>query len=72
MSAVIIDLNPKLAQKQAATAAARFVTAHGTDRCVICYRDTGIPSDTMVDYRPFYTEAGQCCRECALSVHNEP
>lgn len=47
-----------------------FVSGCGTDLCVICGCDTGIPTDTHVDFRFGYIEgSGQCCRECARLNH---
>lgn len=42
-----------------------FVSDHGTDLCVICKADTGIPTETHIDERAFYIEgAGQLCKDC--------
>lgn len=42
-----------------------FVSEHGTDLCVLCSADTGIPTDTHIDLRSNYVEGvGQLCRKC--------
>lgn len=44
----------------------KFVSERGTDLCVICGADTGIPTVTPIDQRYGYIEgSGQCCRKCA-------
>lgn len=44
-----------------------FVSEHGTDLCVICKADTGIPTGTHVSRRTHYVEGiGQLC-----SVHGD-
>lgn len=43
-----------------------FVSARGTDICVICGADTGIPTDTPIWLRDGYVEgSGQCCAVCS-------
>lgn len=42
-----------------------LVSSHGTDLCVLCGRDTGIPTDTPIDQRRGYVEgSGQACIDC--------
>lgn len=46
-----------------------YVSDHGTDLCVICRSDTGIPSNTPIDHRENYIEgSGQCCAVCAARI----
>ncbi len=46
-----------------------YVSDHGTDLCVICRNDTGIPTDTPIDQRENYIEgSGQCCAVCAARI----
>jgi hypothetical protein len=43
-----------------------FVSINGTDLCVICGTDTGIPTDTPIHLRVGYVEGcGQCCDVCS-------
>lgn len=45
-----------------------FVSNDGIDLCVICHRNTGVPTATPVDVRLFYVEgSGQCCASCGRS-----
>lgn len=42
-----------------------FVSDRGTDLCVCCRADTGIPSHQDIAMRPLYVEGvGQHCRRC--------
>jgi hypothetical protein len=42
-----------------------FVSHHGTDLCVGCRADTGVPSHQHVSERRHYVEGvGQYCRHC--------
>ena len=42
-----------------------FISERGTDLCVICKADTGIPTDTHIDMRAYYVDGvGQLCSEC--------
>jgi hypothetical protein len=43
-----------------------FTSSRGTEICVVCHADTGIPSSVPVDQRLGYVEGvGQCCAKCA-------
>jgi hypothetical protein len=43
-----------------------YVSPNRTDLCVMCGKDTGIPTATPIDERTGYVEGcGQCCAECA-------
>jgi hypothetical protein len=43
-----------------------FITARGTDVCVVCGADTGVPSGLDIEFRRGYTVgAGQTCARCA-------
>lgn len=42
-----------------------YVSRSGTDLCVRCRADTGIPTDTHVDARQHYVDGmGQHCKDC--------
>ena len=44
----------------------KFVSDKGTDLCVLCGAETGIPTETPIDQRVGYVEgSGQICRKCA-------
>lgn len=46
-----------------------YVSEHGTDLCVLCKADTGIPTDMAVQYRYTYVECiGQFCNTCYKKV----
>ena len=43
-----------------------FIGDRGTEICVVCGADTGIPSELEIGRRVGYVVgAGQCCRTCA-------
>lgn len=43
----------------------KFVSGEGTDLCVICGADTGIPTETHIDFRIGYVAgSGQACVLC--------
>ena len=43
-----------------------------TDACVLCGKDTGIPSYTPIGLRPHYIEAsGQLCPKCYLELYSD-
>ena len=47
----------------------KFVSDKGTDLCVLCGADTGIPAETPIDQRVGYVEgSGQICRKCEGAV----
>ncbi len=42
-----------------------LITAQGTEICVVCHVDTGVPVREPVDTRPNYVAGiGQCCEGC--------
>lgn len=46
-----------------------YVSERGTDLCVVCRADTGIPTDAPLDQRQHYAEGvGQCCAQCAARI----
>ncbi len=43
-----------------------FITAHGTEVCVVCHTDTGVSVREPVENRPHYVSGiGQCCEKCS-------
>lgn len=42
-----------------------FTSERGTDLCVVCHRDTGVPTPTPIKNRTNYVQGvGQCCTIC--------
>ncbi|MDX2205521.1 MAG: hypothetical protein NW223_22415 [Hyphomicrobiaceae bacterium] len=43
-----------------------FISARGTELCVVCHTDTGVPVQQAVDTRAHYVAGvGQCCEHCS-------
>lgn len=48
-----------------------YISEFGTDLCVGCRADTGIPTDTPIDDRTKYVEgSGQCCAACERKMRH--
>lgn len=49
-----------------------YVSEFGTDLCVGCRADTGIPTDTPVEDRSKYVDgSGQYCASCERKMMHE-
>lgn len=43
-----------------------FISAQGTELCVVCHVDTGVAVREPIDTRPNYVSGvGQCCESCS-------
>jgi len=56
-----------LAQANPPSSSLAFVSDHGTELCVCCRQDTGIPVTRDVRLRPGFEDGvGQFCESCAF------
>lgn len=48
-------------------------TAMTNDRCVVCGKDSGVPSDTPIEKRERYIlGSGQLCTDCYFELYQKP